>query len=661
MKETLKISTEKEGFSVQQMKHLRNHLRHIVNIGICTKLLPNLSRHIQSQVACDNGDIFYNYNILKIVTSAICDLLDCPNMRLIILPDHLGPILVACYQIAFCPLKKPSLDCKREARNSMTEQIYQQLIVEKQNFVDLVDHLQKSIHPGIFVKETMAIFHSYAPPWFKRSVSQNLTSVMKSKQGIENIAIALLDGAINDSTKTWNILDVISKLILSCKTHPDFKENIGNQLTKLLSRVTEHTLIYERIYTHCTKSLYKIDPELAKDVLVRPIVSFLLHFTYKSHSFEDNQNLTQELKRTVRILHTLFIEKEIDLDELPIELLTPAVGVLFIFFTLTLNTKFECTKKELKGLLGAYLSENLDKADMIFDDFLFCISSDKILPIRNDIMIKISDEEIHLYPSEHSLSYSVSENADALQEILRSKTDMRVKFFGYLLNCLVNKEKYFKRGSVELMSFEKEFMTEHLEKILVVYKLLAELAEDKNIQNLITQEPEEILRYIDNVLKNSLELNNLKVLEPDTEAFHTLFTVLMILQNLVRSCSKSKLENFKVLVGYLERIFEQTKDGEMQIIIQEILKILDEREVKLTKMFVEEMKTEFDKALEDICDPLVPIRGHGLMTLAKLVEKRDKSIMDRKNYVLNIFQVKKKLNAPYCLFDNYFVVAKSEK
>lgn len=61
--------------------------------------------------------------------------------------------------------------------------------------------------------------------------------------------------------------------------------------------------------------------------------------------------------------------------------------------------------------------------------------------------------------------------------------------------------------------------------------------------------------------------------------------------------------------------------------------------------FVSKIKVEtswnrstYEEAMEDLFSPLLPIRGHALLTLGKLIEKRDEETMSHKEHLLLIFQ-----------------------
>lgn len=628
---------KEEILSVQQTKEVKNCIKHVVKLGICSKLLPNLPLHLKLKSNKESNDIFLNYNILKCSTLGLCRFLKNPYLRLLIISDNLKEILVAVYQISYCPLKQPSSDITGD--NVMTQEIYQRLLQERKIFVNLLTHLNDSIHPGIYVRDTMVILQSNSPTWFKKAVSQTLTNRIRSRNGIEHICGALLSGASNDSTQTWKILDVMSKLILSCKNFPDFRENICKQLIDLLDKVTEDTLIFERIYSHCTKSVYLVDAELTKEIFLRPLIGYLTFFTYRSHKFEGSEDLTDKVKQKVRLIHSLFVERSVALSNLPIEILTPVLMILFRFYVVTSSSSFKSVNEDLKSILLVYMKSDSNNLFAIFDSFLFGIGSNKILKIRNDVTIKSENSKILLKYTEHFTNYSITENSDCMMELFKSETNIMVNLFCYLLNCLINKDKYFVKANEDLLNVEDEFMNEFIERNLAVYKLLSDLAEDKNIQKHLIKNPDDVIRYIETVLRKTIELATHKSVDTDSSAFQSLFTVLMILQSLVSNGVKTALSSYKLLVNPLKKICDEITNKETKGIIMEILDNLDKGKGKTAHSDVEEIKTEFDKALEDICDTLLPTRGHGLMTLAKLIERKDENAMTRKQYVLNIFQV----------------------
>ena len=49
-------------------------------------------------------------------------------------------------------------------------------------------------------------------------------------------------------------------------------------------------------------------------------------------------------------------------------------------------------------------------------------------------------------------------------------------------------------------------------------------------------------------------------------------------------------------------------------------------------------QTELEQAMEEICDPLIPVRGHALITMCRLIKQRDPEAMSKQTTLLKIFQ-----------------------
>ena len=50
------------------------------------------------------------------------------------------------------------------------------------------------------------------------------------------------------------------------------------------------------------------------------------------------------------------------------------------------------------------------------------------------------------------------------------------------------------------------------------------------------------------------------------------------------------------------------------------------------------MKGELEEAFKELCDPLIPVRGHGLIRLTRLVQRRGKEAYDKKDTIMKIFE-----------------------
>ncbi|CAG9826015.1 unnamed protein product [Diabrotica balteata] len=615
--------------SVQETRDLRGFINDVVIIGIQTKLQPTLPFHMQSKYFVSE-DIFWSYNILKCTTFGLTEFMKLPVLRLCILPENLKVILAALYQISYGPVKKPS----DESTASMTKEIYEKLIHEQRFFLQILNHLEQSVHPSIFIRETMVMFNAKIPSWFKKHLFQNLTSILRSQKGVQTVASALF-GNCESNTQNWKILDVFSKLILYCMKFPDFKENICKQLIDLLHNQSSEQTIAENIFTHCTKIIYTKDTELCNDVFVKNIMTHLICFTQKAEQCCKG-DITETIKLTSRLLNAVFVESNAQENVLPSSLLTKIVSVIFRFFVTTIDSSFKTVNNDLADILLVFFESNQEKSLDVLDTILFNLKSSEILEFRDDVEFDVQANRITLRQMQHSVQYSPSENCEAVLKLYKRKPKLLVSFFGYLLNCISNESKYFPKNNEGLIQVEEDFTTSYIERKIVVYKLVSELADERDIQKQLNEKPGVIVDYIYNVLNRTLELSTHTKEDCDSEGFQSVFTILMILQNLLETSDRDSLIHYDILLDPLKKIKEESENKETKDIIHKILKILQGYDVSKRKNVEEKDKAELDQILEDVCDPLLPTRGHGLICLSKLIEKKDPDVMERKQYILNL-------------------------
>ncbi|XP_050307289.1 transport and Golgi organization protein 6 homolog [Anthonomus grandis grandis] len=619
-------SQDKVLLSVKETKILKDTIIHLTRLGIYSKLQPKLPFYIKKQYT-KTEDIFFEYNVLKCTVLTFCDILKNEHLRAVVLTESLRGILTALYQIAYCPLRN-------NTDNHFTEEVFKKLVAEKRKAEDLLLKLKETIHPQIYIKETMIILQKNAPVWFKKAVSQMLTDIMLSSNGVENISIAMLEGTGNDNTKTWKALDVIYRLISSCKNQIYFRENILQQVVKLKDKASEDNFVFERLFVSCTKRFYAKDQELSKEVFVRPVITFLLHFVMRDYPFKE-KNISNQLKQSLRLLHAIFVEKTVESACLPIEMIKPVLSVIFKYYSITLNKNFKDTNLEAKEVLLKFLNDySID--EVVFDNFLFGISdSENILAFRSDIELKIAGNEVVVKHMDHQCISSPSDNFETIQKLLESDVKLLTRLFKYLLKCFGQREKYFKKANEELLNLESDVMTEYFERRLVVVSALSVLADNKKVQKEIIDSPGDIVCFIIDVLYRTIESNMHKTEDFESDEFQTMFTVVMILNALIANHSKKTLKTFKSLCEPLKVIQSEAKHKELIDLIGTILKILETE--KTTKIHIED-RSEIDLILEDICDPLLPVRAHGIMALKKLVEQKNPSVMEKKQYILTIFQ-----------------------
>ena len=62
------------------------------------------------------------------------------------------------------------------------------------------------------------------------------------------------------------------------------------------------------------------------------------------------------------------------------------------------------------------------------------------------------------------------------------------------------------------------------------------------------------------------------------------------------------------------------------------------QDIKGEDRMSKEMKGELEEAFKELCDPLIPVRGHGLIRLMRLVQRRGKEAYDKKDTIMKIFE-----------------------
>lgn len=185
------------------------------------------------------------------------------------------------------------------------------------------------------------------------------------------------------------------------------------------------------------------------------------------------------------------------------------------------------------------------------------------------------------------------------------------------------------------------------EKQLVTIKLLAVLSEMPVIQKSLCKNPESVVKFLRAMID--------KFITGEREEVEIISTVLVVLNVILNDFIYSKntcWQVFSQLETPLLNLKCKTENKELQLLAQEayevimthgamkpnINKLRDEckdpgQRVKSTET------SSCDEALNDACDALIPVRGHAMIQLGKLLAAGDKQARAKKEQILCIFQV----------------------
>ncbi|KAK4880413.1 hypothetical protein RN001_008559 [Aquatica leii] len=642
-----------ESLSVKESKDVKNVFRNIVGVGISSNILPNLPYY--SKLPSDEHTertvgIFTRYQRLTATTFGIFLCLKYQNLKNLILPYYLKWILTALYQIVYCPIKQPS-DVPDKNGFTMTQDIYNALFSNRDVFKSVLEDLSKSVHAVTYIRETMMLIGSNPSTslWLKRAVSSTLTHIIQRPKGMEHLAWAMLDAAgvddSDDSTKSWKILEIIGKIIMDSRKLPGFRDNICRQIISLLfirNSSGKSVKPFERLFTLCTSLLYQEDLLLCREVLIESLLKPLACLTNNgdSFSFSDGENVLESVSQCIRVLRALVTEQSFKIPLIETHVLDSVINVIFRIYAVTFNSSnFQTLHADIKVILLRFLRQlDADAKFTVFNLFLFDFEHTNYKKFRSGIELIVEENVLIVRCNTFSCGLGASHKADALICLMQEDDRCTTLLFAYLINCLCNPEKYFddKLTKTDLLRLEDEVVMDAVsDRKMVVYKLLSVLSENANVQDHINQDPSVLVPYIKTILLKSIDSKEIQNYE--SEAFQTLFLIVMVLQVLVENITNKTRNQYRGLLEPLEHILKKCTNTEMNSLIESVLsKLVDQAS---TSPFTSKVnKTEVDKALDDICDPLLPVRGHGLMQLAKLIERKDENALERKQYILNIFQ-----------------------
>ncbi|KAL1513828.1 hypothetical protein ABEB36_003180 [Hypothenemus hampei] len=586
-----------ELLSVQETRILKTHVGRIIKFGIYTKLMPKMPFLIYDSFT-KTDDIFFPYSVLNCTLHALCEFLKNPHLRAILLPESMRAILVGLYQIGYCPLKK-------DLCNSCSETTLYKLKLDRSIAVALIYKLRLSIHSRIYIRETMVLLRDEEVPWFKKAVCKTLTDILVSKKGVEKVICAMTEAAENYDSINWYALDVLFKIILNCRKGPHFLK-ICNQVVRLLDIDDEKNLVFLGLFVFCAKKIWAVETEICEEVFLKAAFS---SFTQLSGGATIQWAV---VRKRIAVAHALFIKDTAYCNRLPLETLKPFLLVIFRIYVLTLETDFRLENSESKDILVKYLSLHGDDDTEILDAFLFEFKENGLILKCNTLNL-LNDE---IVPSKCETS-----NFENMLTLLDKNVPLSARYFKYLLGCIIQKDKYFVKEELNLNR-------------LTLFSVLSLLADNKNVQCEIVNNPKEIIPFFKDVIKGLIE-NQVHKIDDYDESFQTLFTVIMILSTLTE---KGKYYEFNVLHEELELIVAQTGNKELSALTSKIIHNIGKEAIGNNATNQGVTKSELDLALDDIYHHLLPVRGHGLIALRKLVEKKDPEVMDKKQFVLTIFQ-----------------------
>lgn len=382
-----------------------------------------------------------------------------------------------------------------------------------------------------------------------------------------------------------------------------------------------------RVAVLCVRALHNRDPSTCDCRLLQPMTKPL------SSAPCSEQALSLCLQR----LHKCFAVPASDFWCLPSQLLLPHIHVLFLLYCKIYQSATH-TRTTVEDLVWCFLSKC--EETVLTNAFRCLIYREKIsgIAITDQIEFVFGDDGgVQIVPSEESES-SLEEYGDTLM-ILLERRDTK----GSVGNRLF----------VNLLKFATEEKSvdsiQALERKLVTVKLLAVLSENEAVQKSLGENPAAVVEFLKSMIDSFV--NN------QSEEVETISIALVVLNVILNDFVYSKKGGWTIF-SQLERplslLKSNTKSKELRLLAEEAYEVILTHAAVSSKPTASCFSKEFnarssdkptkplsscDEALREACDPLLPVRGHAIMQLGKLLAAGDKQAKAKKDQILCIFQV----------------------
>lgn len=398
--------------------------------------------------------------------------------------------------------------------------------------------------------------------------------------------------------------------------------NFMSQIIELLDSKEAEVI---KVGVLCIKTLHNRDQEACNTHLLQPIMKPLL--TTASEA---------EVTLCLQRLHKCFATPASDLWCLPAKLLLPHIHVLFTLYC-KVYQGVSCVRQITEDLVWRFLS-TCDE-DLLKNVYRCLLYKQSVIGV--DMMcvrefIFGDKGGVKLVNLDTRLEQSLEDFGDCLM-ILFERQDTS----GALGNKLF----------INLLEFtsseEKEYTVNGFERELLTIKLLAVLSESNNVQKSLSKNPEPVVNFLKVLIERYICDS-----EKDVEIICLNLVVLNVILNDCIFTKSTNWELFSSLEESLSQLKSKTKNLELQMLAEEAFEVIVTRGVVKPKEKVKSNYTKMSQkqttpvkddlcreALRDACDPLLPVRGHALIQLAKLLAVGDKQAKAKKDQILCIFQV----------------------
>lgn len=613
------LSKSETFMSLKEYRLVKFAIEKAVTIGIISCILPGLVfTRQQSQLQSENLPDMVKYNRLS---STIRILVDCHDEIALkpAIQTQLNVILGGLLQLSHAPLSPPTESPPESpSKFHMTQEIYNKLSQDHTEFTQRLDKFIKSCQLSDIMREMFIYSGSKnIPNWLRKQAKNYIIKLIMQPIGIASLF--KVDGITESSKNNLNNIDIITKLIIqSHGPNPDeYFTSVCSQILDFLKFKNSNNSL--DIFSSFIINLHDNYPKICQDKIINIIVK---PFMTKVEIIDDNLILQNEndISLCIENLSKCFTINNHEFNDLFCQMIKHISVPLFYTFIKIQNSVL-LVKTQVKDILinllkNDNLTERLFKVYLELDDNSF---GDKL-------SFKIgSSGGLQIVSKIENIEYEKIVNC--LYDLVINNDDLSTLLFHYLLKSSVDNNQ-----SIET-SIENE--EKYINKKMELMKLLIKLANNRNIQKAQIKNPINILNFVKLLFNN---INNNK----DDENIEILYVSLMLIKLILEEEKPNDWQPFDEFSLFLMNKNIKINDN-LTSTINELITIIKKRGIKPSKFdqdtsIDDKKQREFDEALKDTNDPLLPVRAHGLMILTKKIESSDSIALAKKDLLLSIFQ-----------------------
>ncbi|XP_058804800.1 transport and Golgi organization protein 6 homolog [Phymastichus coffea] len=636
-------------FTVEQYRIVKTAFEISACIGILPCLLPHIKIHTYTMrsktfiLDFNLNDAIEKYKRLSYTTTVFLELFGKNTFRVAVM-SKLDCLLVALLQLSHAPLKKPT-DNQTTANISnsdleMTPLLYQQLKNEQESFYNKLQYVVENCPQSLLIKELMVILSiKNNPKWLQINIKCLLTERIMLPNGITALTLAICND-VSDLGKCWDKLDITAKLVAT--SHGSDTEKYYNSICPQIldlfhSKENTQAII---IANACMKALHDYNSKVCIEKIINVIMKPLLVKCDSHLKTFAIVKTEEEVSHCIENLYQLFLTTNAEFKCLPLSLLLPISLPLFYLYVKSYKSIY-VLRNQVRQLILKMLTDETTR-EMLFAVFLnheitnTCEYGEKLnfsFGINGALEITSKSEPI-----------DYEEITDCLFNIVEKDENFAFSLFRYLLKVLPNMNnatENVRKGKLLEMPQDLE---ERIMKQIFAVKLLTLCSNSTLVQQAVLKNPEPFLNLINFFFSKTIaNFGNEDCVMHEQDA-NTLYTSLLFIKMIITDCNVQKTwETFQNFTSTIKKEFDLKKvPAHVFSLIDEIEAIVKKKGKSISNycdLTADNKKmNEFDKALVDLVDPLLPVRGHGIITLTKLIESRHPETTLKKDLLLCIFQ-----------------------